>query len=601
MSIVIRYLLGLLDDRGRRHLRTMLVLVGAQGVLQGLGFLFTVPLIGALVARPAHWGQLWLSIAAIGLTVGVHHALLAWSTQLGYLIGTEALTSFHTRIGDHLARLPVGWFGADRTGPVGRLVTKDAIDVADFPAHLLRHVVVGVTTPTTLVIGSYLSDWRIGLALTVGAALCALSVRMFMAVVHRNDAQYEHDIGVTASRIVEYARLQPVLRAYGALNHRELGTLEESLVSQEQSQSRLTIRGAWGLIGCFGAMQLVVTTIIIFAVVLMLHGDLALPTTIGLLIITVRMIDPLSQLADLAGHIQVNADAIDRVRELLALPALPEPDPGPKNEIAPGRADIELRGVRFGYGDTPVIKGVDAIIPNGSLTAIVGPSGSGKTTLLRLISRFFDVDGGAILLGGHDVRELGTGHVARLTAQVFDDAYLFDGTIAENLRMADPGAGEVELRRVAAIARLDEVVDRLPDGWNTRVGEAGSALSGGERQRVAIARALLKNAPVVLLDEATAALDAINEAAVADALARLAHDHTVVVVAHRLSTVMGADQILVLDDGLITACGSHDQLVAASGTYARFWDERLRARGWQLRRSPAIPGPARNELGYPTR
>ena len=520
-------------------------------------------------------------IAAIAVTVGVHHGLLAWSTSLGYRVGTDVLTSFHTRIGNHLATLPLGWFGAGRTGPVGRLITKDAVDVADFPAHLLRHVVVGVSAPATLIIGSYLSDWRIGIALTLGALLCALALRMYMGIVHRNDAQYDHDIGATASRIVEYARLQPTLRAYGVLTHRELGTLEESLTRQQHSQSRLTIRGAWGLIGCFGTMQLVVTTVIAFTVVLTLRGELALPTMIGLLIITLRMIDPISQLGDLAGHVQVTADAIVRVRELLAVPPLPEPDGNPARDAAP--ADIELRNVRFGYDADAVIKGIDAIIPNGSLTAIVGPSGSGKTTLLRLIGRFFDVDDGSILLGGYDLRELGTSRVAHLTAQVFDDAYLFDGTIADNLRMADPDATETELDHVAAIARLDEVIDRLPDGWDTRVGEAGSALSGGERQRVAIARALLKDAPVVLLDEATAALDAVNEAAVAGAIHELARHRTVVVVAHRLSTVMGADQILVLDNGRITARGRHDQLVTAGGTYARFWEERLRARGWQLR------------------
>ncbi|OQZ90166.1 cytochrome bd biosynthesis ABC transporter ATP-binding protein [Mycobacterium alsense] len=577
---MIRYLSALLDDRGRRRLRAMLALQAAQGVLQGLGFLFVIPLLAALIERPASWGQVWFWIAAIAVTVSLHHGLLTRSTSLGYLIGTDLLTGFHTRIGNHLATLPLGWFGAVRTGPVGRLITKDAVDVADFPAHLLRHVVVGVSAPATLIVGSYAGDWRIGIALTLGALLCAAALRLYMLVVHRNDAQYDHDIGATASRIVEYARLQPTLRAYGVLTHRQLGTLEESLARQQRSQSRLTIRGAWGLIGCFGTMQLVVTAIIAFTVALTLKGELALPTMIGLLIITLRMIDPISQLGDLAGHVQVTADAIVRVRDLLAVPALPEPD----REIAPASADIELRGVRFGYGDgDAVIKGVDAIIPSGRLTAIVGPSGSGKTTLLRLISRFFDVDDGSIALGGYDLRELGTSTVAHLTAQVFDDAYLFDGTIAENLRMADPDTEESELHRVAAVARLDEVIDRLPDGWDTRVGEAGSILSGGERQRVAIARALLKNAPVVLLDEATAALDAVNEAAVSAAIHELARDRTVVVVAHRLSTVIDADQILVLDNGRITARGRHDQLVTAGGTYARFWQERLRARGWQLR------------------
>ncbi|ETB15206.1 hypothetical protein O980_00220, partial [Mycobacterium avium subsp. paratuberculosis 08-8281] len=203
---------------------------------------------------------------AIAVAVVAHHGLLAWSTSLGYLVGTDVLTSFHTRIGNHLATLPIGWFRTDRTGPIGRLLSKGTMDVADLPAHLLRHVIVGVAAPATMIIGSYVLDWRVGLAFTAGALLCALTLRLLMVVIHRNDDQYDHDIGVTASRIVEYARQQPTLRAYGVLNRPGLGTLEESLVRQQTSQSRLTIRGAWALIGFFGTVQLVVTAIIALTV-----------------------------------------------------------------------------------------------------------------------------------------------------------------------------------------------------------------------------------------------------------------------------------------------------------------------------------------------
>jgi len=581
---MIRCLLELLDERGRRHLRIMLALQGAQGVLQALGFLFVVPLIAVLIHRPVDVGMLWCWIVAIVMTVVTHHALLARSTSLGYLVGTDVLTSFHTRIGNHLAALPIGWFNRDCTGPIARILSKGAMDVADFPAHLLRHVVVGVTAPATMIAGSYFLDWRVGIAFTAGALLCASMLGLLMVVVRRNDDQYEHDIGVTASRIVEFARQQPTLRAYGVLR-RDMSTLEDSLVRQQISQSRLTIRGAWSLVGFFGTMQLAVTAIIALIVASGVHGGLALPTMIGLLLITLRMIDPISQLGDLAGHIQVNADAIRRVRDLLAIPPLPEPT----QPAEPAGADIELQGVSFGYDGKQVVRGIDAALPQGSLTAIVGPSGAGKSTLLKLIARFFDVDAGRIMIGGRDVRELGTVGVSRLTAQVFQDVYLFDGTIADNLRMADPQASDDDLRCAAAVARLDEVVDRLPHGWDTRVGEAGSALSGGEKQRVSIARALLKDAPVVLLDEVTAALDAVTEAAVAEAIRELARDRTVVVVAHRLSTVAAADQILVLDDGRIIERGTHETLAAAGGMYARFWQERLRARGWQLRHSEQAP------------
>ncbi|WP_327582911.1 ABC transporter ATP-binding protein/permease [Nonomuraea sp. NBC_00507] len=580
MIAMIRYLSGLLDERGRRHLRVMLLVQAAQGILQGLGFLLVAPLIASLTSPPVDWGRFWLWLGAIVAAVAAHHVLLAWSTSLGYLVGTDVLTSFHERIGNHLATLPIGWFRGDRTGPIGRMLGKGTMDVANIPAHLLRHVVVGLTAPATMIAGSFLFDWRIGVAFTAGAVLCALALRLLMVIVRRNDDDYEHDIGVTASRIVEYARQQPTLRAYGVLDRPELGTLEETLVRQQGSQSRLTIRGAWGMIAFFGTLQLVVTGVIALTATLTLQSAITVPVMIGMLIVTLRMLDPISQLGEIAGHVQINADAIGRVRALLAVPPLPEP----AHPAEPAGADIELRGVRFAYDDGPtVIDGVDTKIPSGSFTAVVGPSGSGKSTLLKLIGRFFDVGEGAVLIGGRDVRELGSAGVSRLTAQVFQDVYLFEGTIADNLRMAAPDASDADLDRVARISRLDEVVERLPDGWHTRVGEAGSTLSGGEKQRVSIARALLKDAPIVLLDEATAALDPANEAAVADAIAELARDRTVIVVAHRLSTVVAADRILVLDRGRITEHGDHEALLAAGGTYARFWSERVRARGWQLR------------------
>jgi ATP-binding cassette, subfamily B, bacterial IrtB/YbtQ len=225
---------------------------------------------------------------------------------------------------------------------------------------------------------------------------------------------------------------------------------------------------------------------------------------------------------------------------------------------------------------------VTARLPEGTITALIGPSGSGKTTLTRLVARFWDVDSGTVRIGGADVRDIAAPELMARIAIVFQDVYLFDGTIEDNVRLGKPGAALAELRAAAAAVRLDDVIARAPHGWDTRVGEGGLLLSGGERQRVSIARALLKDAPIVLLDEATSALDPGNENAVQQAIAALIRHKTVLVIAHRLDTIRHADHILFLEDGRIVEDGTHDMLLGSDGRYAQFWNARAAAAEWHL-------------------
>ncbi|MFC7614453.1 ABC transporter ATP-binding protein [Actinokineospora soli] len=225
----------------------------------------------------------------------------------------------------------------------------------------------------------------------------------------------------------------------------------------------------------------------------------------------------------------------------------------------------------FRHGDRIAVDGLSLSIPEGQRLAIVGPSGAGKTTVLDLIARFHDVDSGAVRVGRVDVRDIPAEELMSRIAIVFQDVYLFNGTIEDNVRLGRPDATDAEVRAAATAARLDEVVARLPDGWSTNVGEGGARLSGGERQRVSIARALLKDAPVVLLDEVTSALDPVNQAAVLEGVERLMAGRTVVMVAHRLSTARHADRVVFLDRGRVVEDGTHDALLARNGRYAAFW------------------------------
>lgn len=328
-------------------------------------------------------------------------------------------------------------------------------------------------------------------------------------------------------------------------------------------------------------VQLTFMLLVWVVVALASGGELAVPTAIALITVASRFVEPLTQAADLSSAIRRAQVAARRINALLDAPTVSEPE----DPRSPSGSDLRFDRVTFGYDDdesATVLHSVEFDVPAGTTTAIVGPSGSGKTTVLRLAARFHEPDQGWISVGGVDLTELGTDTAQAQVSLVFQDVYLFDQSVLDNIRVGRPDATDAEVLEAARVARVDEIVERLPDGWDTRVGEGGAALSGGERQRVSVARALLKDAPIVLLDEATSALDPQNEAAVVGGIRELTRDKTVVVVAHRLPTIRHADQILFLDAGRVVERGTHDELVDNGGRYADFWAKRSTASGWRL-------------------
>lgn len=290
--------------------------------------------------------------------------------------------------------------------------------------------------------------------------------------------------------------------------------------------------------------------------------------------------DPIARAGAMTAVFEMAQAGMERIDDLLAVPPLPVPaDPRRLSAF-----DVTFDDVSFTYRDAaaPALHGVSLTAPAGSLTALVGPSGGGKTTATRLITRWADPQHGAVRIGGVDLREVDPTELMRHIAVVFQDVHLFDTTIAENVAMARPSAGPAEVAAALDAANCGPLLARLPRGADTRVGEVGGMLSGGERQRVAIARALLKDAPIVLLDEPTSALDTESEVAVQQAIDRLVADRTVLVIAHRLSTVAAADRIVVLDGGRVVETGDHAGLLDAGGRYAAMWAAQTRARHWTL-------------------
>ncbi len=577
---MIRRLFTALGAEHDRALRRLLGRFTVAALLQGIAFVLLVPALRELLGGQPERAWPWviaLSVLWIGYAATSYPATLA-----GFRTGANLSRDLHHRIGDKVAQLPLSWFTSDRVGGLGRLAAQRVIDIMGVPAHLLRQLVDATVTPLVVVAAMVLFDWRLAFAMAVAAVAVAVVYRVAGRGMQAVDREADRIHADAAGRIVEFARAQPVLRAFGrtVAGHT---ALDDALAAQHGAGRRMLRAGLPGIVGLGFIAQAAFIVLLAMGTYLTLDGSLGPAELIALLVLSARFVEPIMLTAELGGAMRIAENALIEINALLATETLPEPAVARRAD----GADIDLDDVHFGYDGSPVLDGLSMRVPQGRMTALVGPSGAGKTTVIKLMARFFDPDAGTVRVGGVDVRELGTEDLTSLVAVVFQDVYLFDGTVLDNVRVGRPDATDEEVYAAARTARVDTIADRLPGGWAAPVGEGGSRLSGGERQRISIARALLKNTPIVLFDEATAALDAENEHVLLEAMAALARDRTVLVIAHRLHTLRGADHIVVLDQGRAVEAGVHHELLARDGRYAHYWRERNRAQGWRLReRSP---------------
>ena len=494
-------------------------------------------------------------------------------THAGYFMVAEK----RVYIGDKLKVVPMGFFNQNSLGQLTAVATTTLSDVENAAPVVLVTSLGGFLNSLVFSLTIFLFDWRIGLIVAAGVVL-------FLYVVSLMEKRSRADIpkrqaaqATLVEKVLETIQGMSVVKAF------DLDDAKGKKVNQAIDESCEKNSVLERAVNPYVAAQQIILNLcsaaILFASIsFYLDGTLSLVYCLMMMVSSFMVFEQLKTAGSSMANLRITESSISRANEIDSVPMMD--DRG--REIVPQTHSIQLEKVDFSYETRPVLQDVSLCIPDKTTTAIVGPSGSGKTTLCNLIARFWDVNGGRVSIGGHDVKDYTLDSLMANISMVFQNVYLFNDTIENNIKFGKPNATHDEVVAAAKKACCDDFIDALPDGYNTVVGEGGATLSGGEKQRLSIARAMLKDAPIVIFDEATANVDPENEDRLQAAIEALTRDKTIIMIAHRLKTVRHADQIVVLDGGRIVQRGTHDELLAQKGIYSDFVGMREKAIGWKL-------------------
>ncbi|MBF1005204.1 MAG: ABC transporter ATP-binding protein [Lachnospiraceae bacterium] len=558
--------------------------------LSGLSTAAPILYAGYIIGNVVQWqveglgipSRLWFqSLSVIFATILLRFLLDYIKARFQETIGYELVARDRLAIGTALKRVSLGYFQEKDTGTILNSITTGLYTLENMGMRMIDTFV-----------GGYLSFFCIFILLFVihpfGASICLVGVLLsflclsLISRYSKRNTLVQNEVNEKLTRAaVEYTRGLSVVKSFG----RE-GASFSAFRKVCVEARKIALKIEWGFIpfNCLHLFALKLSGIVMIISVMAagLSGTLSLPMVLVFSLLSLTVFHSLEPIADSAHILSVINNAMDQIEALSPDNYIDEDG----KDISPSGYDIHFEQVQFSYGKGEekrnVMKGVSFTAQEGMTTAIVGPSGSGKTTLCRLLARFYDVSGGRITLGGHNLKEFTCDSLLSNISMVFQNVYLFHDTVRANICFGKEQASEEEMIRAAKQARCHDFIMALPEGYDTVIGEGGSTLSGGEKQRISIARAILKNAPVIILDEATASLDPENEHLIQEALTELTVGKTVIVIAHRLATIENADQILVLDDGHIVQKGTHRQLIRQEGIYQKFVKIRELAEGWSI-------------------
>lgn len=524
--------------------------------------------------------QFWCLVGVAGYLVRV--VCFGVSTILAHISAYTILEGLRLKIADRLMRAPLGEVMGRRIGYLKNIIMDKVDDIEPPLAHMIPELTSNLLLPLAIFAWMLVIDWRLGLSVLIAPILSMIPMAFLMKNYNSQYAAYMEANNHVNSVIIEYVEGIEVVKAFN-----QSTSSYEKFVGAVESFKGFTLdwfRSTWKTMNLM--LAIMPTTLVgVLPVGLLLNraGQIT-PAELAMgIILSLSIVGPLMKVTTFINEAKSMEYAVDAAGELLNLPVLPD-----SGKMVPLRhTDIVLQDVSFSYGmngseENDVLHRINLTMPEGSFTALVGPSGGGKSTIARLIARFWDVTGGSISIGGRNIKELSIRQLSELVSFVTQDNFLFNCSLKENIRLGNPNATDAEVFAAARAACCDEFIARLEKGYDTSAGDAGKRLSGGEKQRIAIARAILKNAPIVILDEATAFTDPQNEDKIQKSIMALSQGKTLLVIAHRLSTIQNADQIVVLQKGQIVDCGKQEELLARCPLYADLWQAHIGAKNWSV-------------------
>ncbi len=530
-------------------------------------------LLGDGVTRSTLFLSLGILLVSLIATIIINMKSTMLQTRAGY----RTCANKRIEIAEHLRYLPMGWFNKNSLGEVTAVTTNTLESMANVATRVVMMTTRGFLTTAAITVMILIFDWRIGLVTIAGLVIYfAVNTLMQRNVRHVSQRKTDADENLVV-RVLEYVQGIAEVKSFdltkdvmdqttGAIQEAKNASIAVELPAVTFAFLQFVINKLTGVAVCVASL------------VFYLNGTLELPACVMMLICSFILFEQLDSAGSYSALLRTVEIGTNKVQAILD----EEPMDIDGKDIEPEDHTISLEHVDFSYGKKKILDDVSLTIPEKTTAAVVGPSGSGKTTLCHLMARFWDVQNGKVTLGGEDVRSYSYDSLIKNFSFVFQRTYLFSDTIANNIRFGKPNAAMDEVTAAAKKARCHDFITALPDGYDTVIGEGGSTISGGERQRIAIARAIVKDAPVIILDEATANVDPENEKELMEAVQELTQDKTVIMIAHRLKTVRNADCIYVLDGGKIVQQGTHEELIRQDGIYKRFVSERRQAAGWRI-------------------